>query len=62
MNSLEATLVVSGLFLLRLAIPLALTLLFGLLMNSLFSGESTEKSTDQGSVTGHRSVSGQRSE
>ncbi len=42
MNSLEATLVVSGLFLLRLAIPLALTLLFGLLMNSLFSGESTE--------------------
>jgi len=42
MNSLEATLVVSGLFVLRLAIPLALTLLFGLLMNSLVSGDAVE--------------------
>lgn len=42
MNPLEATLVVSGLFILRLAIPLALTLLFGLLMNSIISGDSVE--------------------
>ena len=42
MNPLEASLVVSGLFVLRLAIPLALTLLFGLLMNALLSGDSAE--------------------
>ena len=42
MNPLEATLVVSGLFVLRLAIPLALTLLFGLLMNSLISRNSVD--------------------
>lgn len=42
MNSLEATLIVTGLFVARLAIPLALTLLFGLLMNSLISGDSIE--------------------
>lgn len=42
MNPLEASLVVSGLFILRLAIPLALTLLFGLLMNSLMSGDSVD--------------------
>lgn len=42
MNPLEASLVVSGLFVLRLAIPLALTLLFGLLMNSLISGDSVD--------------------
>jgi hypothetical protein len=35
MNALQASLIVSGLFVLRLAIPLALTLIFGLLMNSL---------------------------
>jgi hypothetical protein len=42
MNPLEASLVVSGLFVLRLAIPLALTLLFGLLMNSLISSDSVD--------------------
>jgi hypothetical protein len=42
MDTLQASLVVSGLFILRLAIPLALTLLFGLIMNSLVSSESLE--------------------
>jgi hypothetical protein len=42
MNTLEASLIVTGLFVARLAIPLALTVLFGLLMNSLISGESQE--------------------
>jgi hypothetical protein len=42
MDTLQASLIVTGLFVARLAVPLALTLLFGLLMNSLVSGESTE--------------------
>lgn len=42
MNTLEATLIVTGLFVARLAIPLAITLLFGLLMNSLLSGDNAE--------------------
>lgn len=42
MNTLEASLVVSGLFVLRIAVPLAITLLFGLLMNSLISGDSLD--------------------
>lgn len=42
MNTLEASLVVAGLFVARLAIPLALTVLFGLLMNSLISGDTPE--------------------
>jgi len=42
MNSLQASLIVSGLFVLRLALPLALTLLFGLLMNSLLSKDKLD--------------------
>jgi hypothetical protein len=42
MNTLEASLIVSGLFVARLAIPLALTLLFGLLMNALTSRDSAD--------------------
>lgn len=42
MNTLEASLIVSGLFVARLAIPLALTLLFGLLMNALASRDSAD--------------------
>ena len=42
MDTLQASLIVTGLFVARLAIPLALTLLFGLLMNSLVSGDSME--------------------
>ena len=42
MNELQASLIVSGLFVARLAIPLVLTLLFGMLMNSLISGESLD--------------------
>jgi hypothetical protein len=39
MNGLEASLIVAGLFVARLAIPLALTLLFGLLMNRFVAGD-----------------------
>ena len=42
MNTLQASLIVTGLFVARLAIPLALTLLFGLLMNALVSGDTQE--------------------
>jgi hypothetical protein len=42
MDSLQASLIVSGLFILRLALPLVLTLLFGLLMNSLVSREDLD--------------------
>jgi hypothetical protein len=42
MNSLQASLIVTGLFVARLAVPLALTLLFGLIMNSLVSSDTVE--------------------
>lgn len=42
MNTLEASLIVTGLFVARLAIPLALTLLFGLMMNRLIAGDSLD--------------------
>ena len=37
MNSIEATAIIAVLFVLRLGFPLALTLLFGLLMNRLMN-------------------------
>jgi hypothetical protein len=39
MNSLEATAIVSILFVLRFATPLVLTLLFGLVMNRFMQAE-----------------------
>ncbi len=35
MNSLDASFLIIGLFLLRLAVPIVMTLLFGLMMNRL---------------------------
>jgi hypothetical protein len=42
MNSFEATLIVTGLFVLRIAFPLLLTLAFGLAMNRMLERWRTE--------------------